>query len=225
MTADICNANLLSYNLVKFEEELRMKTNRLPVYALYLMLTLSIPWLLDTTAVRAAYSDFFKNRIVLIVEEGETIELVPPSLPTGTSGPISRVKFGPIGSYVSSILSGEPVSPNIIEALTTGASIAGPVSATYSLPRGEIEDVHMAWLTLSPEEPKFAEVFDVPPEQVAVLISTGDGIISVGTGRFSDAVGTSTLYLKIELPFNPDTGLPIAMPIARAGQFVFEFND
>lgn len=195
-----------------------------PARTLFLVLALSVASHFVATTVRAEGPDLFKNRIVLLVEEGETIFLVPPDFPSGTSGALSRVRFGPVGSFETGLLSGEPLVPFLMDALVYGSAIAGPVGGTFSLPRGQIEDEHTAWITLSPEAPMFAEALGVDPENVAVLIVTAEGVITGGTGRYSGATGMSKLYLKVELPVD-QSARPIALPIARTAQFVFEFDD
>ena len=92
--------------------------------------------------VTEARADGLKNRLVLIVEEGDTIFLVPPPLqePIGTSGAISLVRLGPVGTFETGLLSGESLAPVLIEVITTGSAIAGPVGGTFTIGIGAIED-------------------------------------------------------------------------------------
>ena len=196
-----------------------MKRTRILRISIQLAIAVLLLGMATPSTLQTENPGFQKNRLVLLVEEGETIFLVPPELPIGTSGPISKEKFGPIGTFESGLLSGEPLVPVLIEVFTTGSAIAGPLGSVFSLPEGQIEEEHTAWLTISPEEPRFAAEFGALPEELAVVIVTTEGVITGGTRRFRNAAGTSKLYLKIEVPKNLS-----ALPIARAGQFVLEFE-
>jgi len=110
--------------------------------------------------------------------------------------------------------------PAISDLFLTGSGSAGPFDGTFSLPRGDIEDEHTTWLTLSPEPPQFATEFGLPPEAIAVIVVTAEGTMTGGTGRYSNASGATKFFFKVELPFDLS-----ALPISRGGQFVFEFDD
>lgn len=162
----------------------------------------------------------FHNRLVLMVEEGETIQFVPPALPTGSSAPISLVNVGPVGSYLTALNSGtlEPVFLNLV---TNGHATAGPFTGAFSLPTGEIADEHTAWFTISPEPPRLAQHFPNLPAGVGVLVIvvTAEGTITGGSGQYHDASGVTKIYLKVEVPADFS-----AFPLARTAQFVFEFD-
>ena len=167
-----------------------LRNLRLPGYTPFVAMLLVVTFHLSSTAVHAQDPDFDKNRLVLIVEEGETVFLVPPAMPTGTSGSVSGVKFGPVGAFETGLLSGAPLAPFLIEVLTTGSSIAGPVGGTFSNLNGVITDEHTAWLTLSPEAPRFAVELGTSPENVAVIVATAEGVITGGTRRYSNKTGS-----------------------------------
>ena len=187
------------------------------IVAVLTLAALGLGW--AAPSVSGAGSGRLKNRFVLVVEEGETVFLVPPQAPIGTSGPLSLVHYGPVGTFETGLLSNQALAPFLIQALTTGSAIAGPVGGRFALPWGTIEDEHTAWLTLSPEEPKFADRFGMQPQDVAVLIVTAEGAIKGGDKSYRGATGKTKLYLKIEVPKNLS-----ALPICRTAQFVFEFE-
>lgn len=188
------------------------------------MLVLLVTCQIGVTPIRADDGDFVKDRIVLLVEEGTPLSFaVPPNSPhpTGLTGLLSQVKFGPIGSFTTGLKSGGDVT-ELLEffLLTQMPLVAGDVLGTFSLPRGQIKDEHEAWLTFSPEPSHFAEEFGLDPALVPVIIVTAEGTIQGGTGKYKDATGTSKLYLKVEVipPFDNPTIL------TRTAQFVFEFD-
>lgn len=162
----------------------------------------------------------FHDRLVLIVEEGDTITFLPEGQPpTGSTAPLSGLKIGPVGGWVATLQSGTLI-PAIQELFTTGSSATDLFDITIFLPTGDIYDVHTTRFMLSPEPPKFASEFGLPPEAVAVIVVNSDGEITGGSGRFNSASGTTKFFFKVEMPFDLS-----ALPITRGGAFIFEFDD
>lgn len=156
-------------------------------------------------------------RLMLTPRSGDALNINLPGNPGegGFTGPIYTVEEEmEVGSFTTDIITCTCV--NIFDLLTnylpSGIAIAEEVAGQFELKNGTIFDRHRATVIVLPEPPVTLG-YDV------VVAAIGDGVITDGTGKYKNASGITSLYLKMEVDL--DGGNPAR---AMAGSFLFDFD-
>ena len=167
-----------------------------------------------------------KHRLVVVLEEGEPITLLGLQVGgTGTGGDVFSIrKPGKLlGSFSTDIIAGPPLLASIEDVLFTGRGSEGLVQLTLELKNGSIQDEHDALLFAAYDPfPPAGGTF--PPgkffDHALIVVATGVGEITGGTGAFANASGISNLYIKFELDLDD---LTFSSAFIHTGSFVFDF--
>jgi len=166
-------------------------------------------------ATGALANDDSSDPILFLPRAGDTIDLNFPGNPAGGgfTGDLYRLRGRrSVGSFTTDIVSGELIF-DVLGQLAAGQTFvtAGLVQSSFETRRGTIYEQHSPTLVNT-------EVPPTTPGYDRVVVVFAAGVVTGGTRGFTDATGTSSLYLKIEVD---DQGMPA---IVQAGTFLFAID-